>query len=436
MKGGKDLLVRIGGLDIEVSGLRMTSSISDLSNATMVAQISRTATPDWSRPLTVDIDGNLVHTGSVISAIPSADGVTVDTTTGVEMTEVLMPMMAAEDFPAQDVVYDAARGAGFKRERMEIHGLDDLPIEPMEVVVPLKDVRVTRPTALGRVTLLPTDIGRQALAQFRSPPEAASQAWGDSEAFALMICNSSLLTEATVEALELLDAVLSLLIVRARFGHARLPDGTLTTYTRTASRSLPRREGPISVRGLLSGKRWLKDPETITKREPLDLEAGDLRWPGTPTEWSSSERLSWLAACRAASATDPIEKATAISEAWEFYCADVVPQPIFTEDERDRLRRELPDWLSEAQRHRAAGVLDTMLNSRPLWHRVTIAFERDGVLVTKDEWRTLRKVRNLRNRAVHGSEALEFDADDLDLAISVLSRAITYRIARKASLDL
>lgn len=432
----RDVVVKVGDVDIDVSDLVLTSSIEDLSRTTMVAQVAVEDIPDWSRPMTIDIDGSRVHTGSVITAIPSADGVALDTATGIEMTEVLMSLMSAEDFPVQDIVYDAARGAGFKRERMEIHGLDELPVEPVEVVAPLVDLRVDGPTVLGPVTLLPGDIGRRALLPFTSPPEAVSEAWDSTEAFALMTCNSALLAEATDEALELLDTVLALLIVRSRFGHARLPDGALAHFARATARTLPRREGPVAVRGLLSGRRWLKDPKTIAKREPLDLSTGDVRWPQTPTEWSSSERLSWLAAQRAASTTDPVEKATALSEAWEFYCADVAPPPLFTDDERSRLRSELPAWLSEQQKLRAANVLDNMLNNRPLWERVRTAFERDGVPVTKAEWKVLRAVRDVRNRAVHGNEALEVDADDLDLAMSVLSRAITYRVARTTTLGL
>jgi hypothetical protein len=411
----------------------ITTSISDLARAKMLAQIGAVA-PDWWGSLEIESDGRHMFSGSVLTAVSDEDGIRVSAASGIEMTEVLMGISSAEDFPHQDVVYAGAKAAGFSRERMVIQGLGDLPLEPIEVVSPLAGLEAPRSVALGRVTLLPPSEGRKALDAYRQPTDASVKEWDCASSFALVVCDHTLLAEAELEALEIIDASLAWLTVRGRFGQACLPDGSLLMFDREAGRSAPRRAGAISVRGLATNRRWLRDPQLVTRRNALDLEENDVLWPPLTQRLSTSERLALLAARNAILGLDQAERAAEISDAFEYYAADAAPASLFEKSELRRLGRELPDWLSDDQLRRIREVLG-MANQYSLGQRLRAALQIDEVPITNEEWAVLQRVRKIRNQVAHGAEPRGTDAADLDLALSLLSRALVYRMARVTRLE-
>jgi hypothetical protein len=401
--------------------------MDDMARAELLAHLG-TVAPDWWAPLEIRFDDRVAFTGSILSADPEKDGVRVSAASGIELSEVLMGIFSAEDFPPQDLVYAAARAAGFTRERMRIHGLDDLPLEPVEVVVPLRNVEVAHRTMVGQLTLLPAGEGRRALDAFRSVPEQIAEDWEEARAFAVVLRDARVLADAELEVLEEVDAVLAWLAVRARFGQARLPDGSLLRFDRQTGRADPRRQGAMAVRGLATNRRWLRDARRVAHREPLALTAADVLWPPMTTQLSTGDRLALLAAREATVSLDPVVRAAAISAAFEYYSADASPPRLFDKGELKRLRNELPEWLTEDQTRRLGEVLG-MANQFSFGQRLRTALQRDGVPVSETEWMVLQRVRKVRNRAVHGSEAPTTEADDLELACSLLSRALVYRMA-------
>lgn len=419
-----------GGTSFDASQASLRSSIDDMARAELLAHLEAAA-PDWWAPIEIRFDEHVGFRGSVLSAYPEADGIRLAVASGIEMTEILMGIMSAEDFPPQDVIYASAKAAGFPRERMVIHGLDDLPLEPVEVVTPLQDVEVGCRVEIGQVTLLPATEGRKALDVFTDVPKEIVAEWANAQAFALVLRDARALADAELEALEVLDAVLAWLAVRTRFGQARLPDGSLLRFNREAGRAVPKRHGVITVRGLATNRRWLRDPEQVARREPLALARTDVLWPPLTMHLPTGDRLALLTARRAALSLDPVERAAAISAAFEYYSADAAPPPLFMKHELKRLRDELPEWLSDEQSRRLHEVLG-MANQYSLAQRLRTALRHDGVPVNEAEWSVLQRVRKVRNRAAHGSEAPTIEADDLELASSILSRALVYRMARIA----
>lgn len=411
----------------------ITTSISDLARAELLVHITATA-PDWWGSLEIESDASRAFSGSVLTAHPESDGIRIHSASGIGMTEVLMGISSAEDFPPQDVVYAGARAAGFPRERMVIQGLDDLPFEPVEIVSPLQSIEVPSSVVLGRVTLLPPSEGQTALDAFREPADRIVAGWASASAFALVLCDASLLADAELEALEVIDASLAWLCVRGRFGQARLPDGSLLKFDREAGRAAPRRSGSISVRGLATNRRWLRDPELVARRNTLDLASSDVLWPPLTQRLSTSERLSLVSARQAILGLDQAERAAQISNAFEYYAADAAPPPLFDKGELRRLRSELPDWLSENQLRRIREVLG-MVNQYSLGQRLRTALQNDGVPLTDNEWAVLQRVRKIRNRVAHGAEPESTEVADLDLALSLLSRALVYRMARVTRLE-
>jgi hypothetical protein len=422
------MVVRAGETECDGIDGTLTSSIDDLARADLVVRL-REAAPDWWAPLEVLIDGEVAFTGSVLTAEPAAAGVNVSAASGIEMTETLMGIVLAEDFPAQDMVYASARAAGFTRDRMYIHGLEDLPREPIEIVTPLWGVTTERRVELGPLALLPVQDGLRALGPFRGTPDDVTAAWAGADAFGLVVRDAQTLDDAEESALEVIALGLAWLAVRTRFGYAVLPDQTVSRFNRETARTLPRREGVMAVRGLRTGRRWLRDPRSVARRGTLALNVGDTLWPPLEMRLATSDRLALLAARQVAATDDLVEAAAAISTAFEFYIGEISLEPTFTRDELDRLRADLPDWLNSEQARRAREVLG-MVNQPSYGQRLRAAFQQDGVPLTEAEWKVLQRVRGVRNRAVHGSEALEIDADAIALATSILSRALVFRAAR------
>lgn len=422
------MTLRAGGTEFDASDGRLTSSIHDLARAEFVAHL-RPDAPDWWAPLEVQFDGRTAFTGSVLTATPSREGIRVAAASGVEMTEVLMGILSAEDFPVQDMAYASARAAGFTRDRMVISGLDELPREPIEIVAPLQGVQTDRRVQIGTLTVLPVADGLHALTPFRDVPSDVARAWEEADSFGLVVCDARALADAEEEAIELVDIALAWLAVRVRYGYARLPDGTASQFERETARTLPRREGVMAVRGLSTARRWLRDPRNLARRGNLQVERGDILWPPLPVTLATSDRLALTAARQVAMSQDLVERAAAISAAFEYYIGKASPSPTFSGEEIKRLKGELPEWLTDEQRRRARDVLGSMLNQVSYGQRLRFTLQQDGVPVTADEWKALQRVRKIRNRAVHGSEALATDADDIEVATSILSRALVYRMA-------
>lgn len=429
MSRRSDLVVRAGETECDGIDGNLTSSIDDLTRAELVVRL-RDQTPDWWSALEVQIDGEVAFTGSVLTAEPrAAAGIRLSAASGIEMTETLMGIVLAEDFRVQDVAYASARAAGFTRERMVILGLDDLPCEPIEIVTPLWGVTTARRVEFGSLALVPVQDGLRALQRFRGTPDDVAAAWAEADAFGVVVRDAPTLDDAEESALEAIDVCLAWLAVRVRFGHALLPDQTVSRFDRETARTLPRREGVMAVRGLRTGRRWLRDPRSFARRGTLDINAGDALWPPLEMRLATSDRLALLAARQVALTDDLIEAAAGISTALECYIGQISPEPTFTREELDRLRGDLPDWLSSEQAQRAREVLG-MANQASFGQRLRAALQQDDVPLTDAEWTALQRVRGVRNRAVHGSEALGVDADAIALATSILSRALVYRAAR------
>jgi hypothetical protein len=431
MSGDPELTVFVGDREMSFSAGSWRTSIRELASAELTVRVEPAA-PDWWASLEIRGGSEVAFSGSVISAEPTADGIRLTAASGIELTEHVMGVISAENFPVQDMVYAAARGAGFSRERMEIHGLEELPLEPFEIVVPLQGVKVEQRVELGDIVLLPPPQGLRTLDAFESVPEDLATVWAEAEAFAVVIRDANLLADAELEALEAIDTALAWLTVRVRFGHALLPDGSRSRFQRERGRTLPQRNSTVAAMGLATGRRWIRDSDTTALRGSLHLPAGDLGWPPYEERLTTADRLALLAARDAAASQNAVERVTAMAVAWEFYCAEASPPGFFETADIARLKNELPGWLTHEQRGRLDEVLG-MANQSSLNRRLRTALDLDGVPIGDGDWRTLQRVRKLRNRAVHGSEALTTDAEDLDIALSILSRALVYRAAKRSA---
>jgi hypothetical protein len=422
-----DLIVNIGAAQLPGYDVSWRESVNELSTAEFKVKLdeSKDEPVDYLAPVQVMIEGDDAWDGTVVKALPDGDVVRIDCTRAVIVTETLAGVMASEECPHMDLAYAFARSMGLRRDRIVIGDIEKLPLETMEIVVAVRDVEVPGKRAVGPVTLVPATVGREVLKAFkRGQPDPLREAFDEADCFAIVIKTKTRLWDAEQEALADVDAALNWLAVRARYGAAMLPNGTAQRYERSITRVLPRRGAAMAIRGLGTGRRWLRDPATLIDRPLLELDDlyGQL-FPSMPRELGASDRFALAAAARAFDG-DPIQRIVALWEAWEFYAKRASMEKPFEKNELDRLREDLPKWLNDTQRERLSEVIDDVLNAYPLRKRLRTALDQEGVPFSEAEMKALWKLRTPRNKSAHGKATREVEEEELQRACSLLCRAL------------
>lgn len=425
--------VRIGGVRVAVSDGTVTSSLDDLDRAEFVFGPDQVAdqTIDFFAPVEVEIDGEVVHSGSVITATPVSGNVAVQCQSGVSMTENLLGALVSQDVPVQDLAYAAAREAGFDDDHIVIHELNTLPTEPIEIAVALRDVALTEPYRVGPVWVVPAGSAMAAFRDFDPRPELLDE-MVDADAYAIGLATRSTMFAGEQAALADIDAALGWLTVRAHYGFVRTPAGRAHSFDRLKARTHPKRESLVVVRGLTTGRRWVRRPGSRLQRPTVELVDSQMHAPPLSGHLNQSERLLLLAARRALVGDSAIERTQALWEAFEIYCGGASVPGLFSKADLDHVRRAFPAGLSAAQRERLNAVIG-MVNEPSLMKRLRAALRGDGVPLTSEEDKVLRRLRDVRNDVAHGREADPPSSDDLDWGCSLLSRALVFRMDRHVS---
>ncbi len=429
-----DLVVHIGAAELPGHAASWREALNELSTAEFQILLED-ASPepvDYLAEVEIKIDGEKAWDGAVVKALPRGAKVHVSCIRGVSMTETWMGATAGEECPVADRAYALARSAGFSEDRIVIPEMEQLPLESIESVVALQGVEVPGRRSLGPITLVPAEMGRKALEAFDVDRlhQDLRDAFADADCFAVVTTTASRLWDAERSALTDVDVALGWLAVRARFGLACLPSEQPQRYEREITRTLPRRGGAMAVKGLGSGRRWIRDPATLVSRPTLILDDlhGQLA-PRLAHELAPLDRLALMAARRAFDG-DPIHRVVALWETLEHYAGGVSISPPFEKDELQRLRDDLPQWLSPAQRDRLLELVG-LANDYPLKKRLKTALDQDGVPVSETEFARLWKLRKPRNRTVHGKPVREIEEEELEFACSLLSRALVFRLGEK-----
>ncbi len=337
-----------------------------------------------------------------------------------------MPPMASWDMQAADLIHLVTRLAGFPETRLQIEGLDSLPREVFEVTCPLTGLTVTDRVRIGAVEFSDGQTSSYPLAGVELPRPLQSQFIGAS-AYAVACVTARTAFDAERSALLDIDTALSWLAAQARYGLMRLPRGEVRTFARTETRALPSRMPVLHARGVKSGRRWFRSLAPAPEVFALVLEPRDRPL----TRWLRvQDHQALLAWRRAVTTSDPLGTVTALWDAIEYYVAEASVPTMFNDTELELLRAALPAGLSDLQHERAlAGI--AALNSPPLMTRLRAALISDGVPVSDEELGLLQRLRKMRNKTVHGRVAETPETEQLDYAVSVVSRMLSYRLERR-----
>ena len=368
--------------------------------------------------------------GAVVRADPQGSQVEMECVGIPAMQEAVIGALVTTRLPIEEHFHVLSRSAGLPETQVNIAGLDRMPLEVFEVVVPVRGVTVRDPTRVGRVTLVPSETGTTVLGTTAVSDELAEE-FSAADCHALTLVTARRTLDAEDAALADIDAALGWLVARARYGLAWLPDGQPQRYHRESRRSRPVRLDLVAVRGLRTGRQWLRSVGPRTQEAVLDL-ADDplLTTPRLTAELTVQERQALLAVERASTSNDAVAAATAFSEALEFYVGGVEFPDVYTRDQRKRLCAAVPDDLPPDVQRRAKRAL-THLNQRPLLERLRLVTNRDGVPLSEGEWHLIKDIRQTRNAGVHGSGAAIPAPERLELAVSLLARFLVFRIANR-----
>ena len=327
------------------------------------------------------------------------------------------------------MLYLILRSVGFTEERMQLDGLDELPVEPFEVTVPVDGAIAQVQKAIGDVRLLVPAEVEGALNSIDVADELASRFVGAS-LYARAFEVGARGFDVEQQALREIDTALAWLGVRAKYGLARLPAGDVVGFRRAQAHALPMRRDIVLLRGLDTARRWIRVVGINQERSALLLD--DVGWfvPTLPATLTAQDRQALLACRRAAAEEDPLGRVTALWDAIEFYVADTELPRLFTKSELKAIRNGLPEGLSAVQLQRLEGRL-AELNAPPLLVRLAAALAEDEVPISDGEMSLLQRLRGLRNATVHGRGAELPRPDELERATSIVSRMLVFRIDRR-----
>jgi hypothetical protein len=295
--------------------------------------------------------------------------------------------------------------------------------------MPVRGLAVEAPIRVGPVQFVPqSEAG--ALMDGARPREELRDRFLEGDGYCIACVTAKTMFDAEQAALADIDAAVSWLTVRTRYGLARLPGGEFLKFTRELSHSTPAFLPVLVAFGMKTNRTWMRI--IGMSREELTLPLTDYTIPVLPTTLTLQERQALLACRRAATESDPLVRITALCEAIEYYAARTKVPKLFSAEELQVLDHALRAAdLSAIQATRAREQVAS-LNSPPLLTRLRAALDADDVPVSEEEVSLLQRLRKLRNHAVHGRGSVLPEVEELEHAVSVVSRMLAFRLDRSA----
>jgi hypothetical protein len=427
--------VHFGPVDVG-SALKMANlshGTNKMSDANLLLDLERaTTSPDYFGVLAVAIEEyghrSPRFTGSVASASPGAEGVTVNGLGALGHLDRPIGKFATCGLPTSELIYVLARSGGLRDEQLQIDGLDTLPRETFEIVAPIDGVELDEPTDFGGIRFLPHKIAIRALTALDLNDEMRADY--DAPAYALALVTATRTLAAEEKGLVEIDVALAWLTTRLRYGLATLPNGNPLPFKRSESLTQVTRRDLVTVRGLMTMRQWLRQPGTTDERRLVALVPNGARLPSKMPHFTLQERLALLALARATREPDPLARVHALFESIEFYASGTTITDLFTKNERRLLRAKLASSFSPEQQERIIGIISN-LNNAPLRLRLMQALDEDNVPINNGEVDLLWRLRTLRNDVVHGRRSELPAVEEVDYATSIVARMLVHRAATK-----
>jgi hypothetical protein len=420
-----------GGEHRRVTNLKTRSALNDRPRASFTLSTSVEAPLDYLAELRITTavgpSEHVMFTGLVDTAEPDGAGVRVEALSAVELSERSVGTLTTDKVLPAELIYLMAREAGFTENRLNIQGIDTLPTEAFEVLIPVAGLELDEPLAISDVMLVPA--GWAALGKHVPAAPFEHLALEPYACVAVAIETAAKMLDAEMAASKRIELVLDGLLASTLYGFSAKPDGTNIPFSRSIVRARPRRLPVVCVYGLGTDRLWVHD--TVAHGIVGTVNAGLLqrRWRDLQLQPPPPALRDMLAALRRAAdeTQSPVQRGQALWDAIEFLTAGVRVPNAFGKPDRRAIRDALEEVsLTNPQRTRLDETLQR-LNEPSLAMKMGARAAADGVPLSKSEIELLKRLRNARNDAVHGREPSSVSEDDLRWAVSVVARLIMYR---------
>ncbi len=417
-----------GGVDIGSAAINVntTSAVNAVPEAAVQIDLGRLAGRilEYAAPLAVSAarpgGSKLLFAGSVLSATPQSDLVTVSASGEPRLQEQMVGVLATWALPVPEHFHVLGRGAGLAGTQLNIEGLDDLPVEVFEVIAPISSVEVHAPVTVGPVRLLPAGRAAGAIQHVALDPDLRRQ-FESVEAYALCMQTATRTLDAEDAAIEQIDAALGWLMASSRYGLARLPGGEPVRYERGQARATARRGPLVLARGLRTGRGWLRTRAAVSNIDPLRVGRSEMPGlpPGVPFDPAWVRTLARFAA--AARAPDQVLAVSALAAVLDSYARQRAAHSTpFGESELQALLDALPSDLEPRLKERV-GELAQPSGSE----RLRAALQEDGVPLTAQERILLEGIL-----AAPAAAAERLSVHEVDHAFAVAARLVMFWIGR------
>lgn len=424
-------IVRIGSVELQdyVGNLTVQLVERNQPTATLLLNSARTPSFDFFAPLTVvrerGSERSPVFTGSVIRSASGTESIVVEASGVSTLQELAVAPWVAVRVGPLDLIYMLARTSGFNDSNIVFEGLDQLPQETFEVVVPIRGVHVERALELStRVRLLPPAAVDTANFQDVDTARKIAELYDDHDAIAVTyITGFRRLFEAEETGVAAIRAAIDWLTVQIRNGASHSSTGIPRKFDRQQSRAHVEMLPVAQATGILSQRRWLRD-----RRAPivkLAIEAsGLIEIAPAPDSQERSVQLAYASLARAANEdSEAMQRLTAIWDALEFYASTVPSEVVFSKSERRALLKRAREGLNTTQSKRLEQLV-TDLNQSSLMQRIWRRADAEGARTADSDKELLKQLREIRNDAIHGRLIREPSREQLGYGVSIVARLL------------
>lgn len=389
---------------------------------------------DYSSEITViagtEDERTLLFTGMVDSVFPGSTHTAFSCVSRLQLlAEMQSGGLGISKFAhALETVWSVLRTSGLGEDRIGIEGFTPGPLEVFEVSTPIDGLVVSAPLNVGNVTYFPKGLAQDIVGTLG--PDELRHEYVSASCWAATLQTALTLFQAEENGLADINLANSWLAVHARYTTSVLPTRRMKSFNRKWARSQLSRRDVVVVRGLGTGRAWLRATSDIPNRPILDAdEQVDLKLVPLPDSLPIETRAAILTWRRASEESDALASIVALWEAIEFYASGANIEKLFSKGERNDIEARACEGLDHEKGSRVRQLLD-QLNSPSLMHSLTAALRVDGVPVTADELELLRKVRKIRNDFVHGRNTNPPRDEDVIYAKAIVNRMLVYRVFR------
>lgn len=442
-QGTPAFVVSIGGERRRIVDGTVSSRINDRSYASFTLDLRHLPAVDLSSPVAISTSGAPDPSGSpegeprfsghVVTARPTQHVISIEAEGARELVESSAGLLHAAGVHAGEIVHLALRSGGFPGDRMDIQGLDELPLEVFVVEMPVVGISVERVVSGPDVEFLPLADpgGGHDYGPFTRVADDIAARWGRPTARARAYVTGTLLHEAGQDGVDRIERALDALLATATYGFSRDPWQRDLPFDRTQLRARPRAIPVVYTQGTATGRRVIRGLAGSPIETHLDVTAAFERWSQLLAGRPSEELVRALRALRDAAdeGRDAYDRCHALCTVLEYYAASSKPPHVVSAPAKRAVLRSLNDLeMTDQERERLRQIIG-QVNAPPLLTRVRFQASQDGAPISDTEWTLIKKLRTARNDTIHGKadSSLVPEPDDLRWGVSIASRLLMYR---------